>query len=82
MTLTPADPQNTTGAPQTYYYSQDGLGSVRTLSDSTGTVQNRYDYTAFGFPTATTTSQETIPQRYTYTVSVQPNRLGAGEWAW
>ena len=51
----------------TYYYNQDGLGSVRTLTDSTGTVVNRYDYTAFGQPHHTTASQGHVPQRYTYT---------------
>jgi len=51
----------------TYYYSQDGLGSVRTLTDATGTVVNRYDYTAFGIPHHTTASKEAVPQRYTYT---------------
>ena len=32
----------------TYYYMTDGLGSVRNLVDSSETVQNTYDYRAFG----------------------------------
>lgn len=48
-----------------YYYVHDGLGSVRTLTDSTGLVQNRYDYTAFGEPIPD--GPENIPQRYGYT---------------
>ena len=32
----------------TYYYSQDGLGSVRTLTNSTGNMVIRYDYLPFG----------------------------------
>ena len=51
---------------RTYWYSQDGLGSVRTLTDAAGGVVNRYDYTAFGETWAMTTS-ETVSQRYTYT---------------
>ena len=31
---------------RTYWYSQDGLGSVRTLTDADDGVVNRYDYTA------------------------------------
>ena len=50
----------------TSYFTADGLGSVRTLSDSSGTLKNRYDFTAFGEKYAAGTS-ETIPNRYTYT---------------
>jgi YD repeat-containing protein len=32
----------------TYYYLQDGLGSVRNLTDASQVEQNRYDYEAFG----------------------------------
>lgn len=48
----------------TYYYSQDGLGSVRTLTDSAGLVKNHYDYTAFGEPYAQSVN---LMQRYAYT---------------
>ncbi|MFH0909952.1 MAG: hypothetical protein V1918_00340, partial [Planctomycetota bacterium] len=53
--VTPFLDQNlsfTTGAatPATYYYTQDGLGSVRTVSNSSGTVVDKYDYLAFGSP--------------------------------
>ena len=34
----------------TYYYTHDGLGSVRTVADAMGDVYNTYDYTAFGAP--------------------------------
>ncbi len=50
----------------THYYSQDGLGSVRTLTDSSGTVKNKYDYLPFGRPFAPGTSV-VVQQRYTYT---------------
>jgi len=50
----------------TYYYSQDGLGSVRTLTDATGAVVNSYDYLAFGGAYSPTTTVS-LPQRYTYT---------------
>jgi len=30
----------------THYYTQDGLGSVRTLTNSASVVQNSYDYEA------------------------------------
>ena len=51
--------------PGNYYYTHDGLGSVRTLTDGAGVVQNRYDYTAFGEPIPG--MPENIPQRYGYT---------------
>jgi len=51
---------------KTYYYTQDGLGSVRTLSDTSGTIKNKYDYSAFGTTYAPTTLIN-IPNRYTYT---------------
>jgi len=50
----------------THYYSQDGLGSVRTLTDSSGNIENRYDYSPFGKPFAPGTSV-CAQQRYTYT---------------
>ncbi len=49
-----------------YYYSQDGLGSVRTLTNSSGNLVNHYDHDAFGVPLAQASS-ETVKQRYTYT---------------
>jgi RHS repeat-associated protein len=51
---------------QTYYYSQDGLGSVRILTDTTGAIQNKYDYTSFGQAFALNTAVN-IDQRYAYT---------------
>jgi len=55
-----------TTAAGTYYYSQDGLGSVRTLTDSTGAAVNSYDFLAFGGAHQPGTSV-TVEQRYTYT---------------
>ncbi|MCI5116177.1 MAG: RHS repeat-associated core domain-containing protein, partial [Candidatus Electrothrix sp. AX1] len=55
-----------TASGKTYYYSQDGLGSVRTLADSGGVVQNAYDYTAFGETFAANTVVN-VGQRYAYT---------------
>jgi RHS repeat-associated protein len=53
-------------AANTYFYSQDGLGSIRILTDASGIIQNNYDYTAFGeFYTPNTISN--ITQRYAYT---------------
>ncbi len=49
-----------------YYYSQDGLGSVRTLTNSSGNLANHYDHDAFGVPQAVMTS-ESVENRYTYT---------------
>ena len=51
-------------SPGTYYYTHDGLGSVRTVTDAAGVVQNRYDYTAFGEPLPA--GPDAIPQRYGY----------------
>jgi len=31
-----------------YYYFRDGLGSIREMTDSGGTVQNSYNYGAWG----------------------------------
>jgi RHS repeat-associated protein len=55
-----------TKAAGTYYYSQDGLGSVRTLTDSAGAVVNSSDYLPFGGAHQPGTNV-TVQQRYTYT---------------
>lgn len=49
---------------ETYYYSQDALGSVRTLTDAAGIVHNVHDYTAFGEPF---NPMITVDQRYGFT---------------
>jgi len=50
----------------THYYTADGLGSVRTLTDAGGLVVNSYDYTAFGEAYQPNTVAG-VDQRYTYT---------------
>jgi RHS repeat-associated protein len=55
-----------TAGGSTYYYSQDGLGSVRTLTDSSGVLKNKYDYLSFG-GTHQPGTNVTVEQRYTYT---------------
>jgi RHS repeat-associated protein len=40
----------------TGFYEQDGLGSVTSLTDSTGVLLNSYTYDSFGNPTALTSS--------------------------
>jgi RHS repeat-associated protein len=47
-----------------YYYTQDGLGSVRELLDASQTTQNSYDYEAFG---SAYNWSENVVNRYTYT---------------
>jgi RHS repeat-associated protein len=51
-------------ASETYYFMQDGLGSVRNLVDSVESVVNSYDYSAFGESLST---YELINNRYRYT---------------
>jgi RHS repeat-associated protein len=51
---------------ETYYYSHDGLGSVRTVTEGDGDVANRYDYLPFGKAYDAGTSVG-VKQRYTYT---------------
>ncbi len=48
---------------QNYFYHADGLGSIVALSDSTGTIVQRYSYEAFGTLTA---SNPTFENPYTY----------------
>ena len=44
-----------TGAtPGNYYYTRDHLGSIRELTDNTGTIQARYSYDPYGRPTQLT----------------------------
>ena len=51
---------------QMYWYSSDGLGSVRTVTDAVGAVKNKSDYTAFGEAFAANTA-ETVKQRFGFT---------------
>ena len=54
-----------------YVYLSDGLGSTREITDTSGSVQSRYDYTAWGESTADvwndTTLSESVSQDYQYT---------------
>ena len=46
-----------------YYYTKDHLGSVREMTNSSGTIQARYDYDAFG---RVTTITGTVPSDFQY----------------
>jgi len=46
---------------QTYYYHQNALGSVEALTDSTGTVVERYSYDAYGSVTVADGSGTPLP---------------------
>ncbi|MBN1662328.1 MAG: C40 family peptidase [Deltaproteobacteria bacterium] len=48
-----------------YYYHADGLGSITALSDSAGTIVQRYEYDTFG--NTTITLQGNISQPYAFT---------------
>ena len=39
----------------TYYYHQDGLGSITQLTNSAGTTQESYTYSPYGIPSTTST---------------------------
>jgi RHS repeat-associated protein len=41
---------------QAYYYHTDQLGSVRDLTDSSGSVVNTYEYDAYGVPSSSGTT--------------------------
>ena len=49
----------------TYYYHQDGLGSIRNLTDSSEVAQNTYDYYAFGSVVGSPTENVTNDYRFT-----------------
>ena len=65
--LTPGldDNLSMTRSGSTYYYLQDGLGSVRQLLGSDETTENAYDYEAFGETYGTPT--ESVTNRYRFT---------------
>jgi RHS repeat-associated protein len=58
------EPLATTGTGGTYFYHADGLGSITSLTDSTGNVAASYVYDSFGKLTASTGSI-TNPFQYT-----------------
>ncbi|MFH1932548.1 MAG: RHS repeat-associated core domain-containing protein [Pseudomonadota bacterium] len=43
-----------------YYYHYDGLGSVTTISDTSGNLVEKYEYNVFGVPTIYNASDEII----------------------
>ena len=49
-----------------YYYFRDGLGSIREMTDSGGTVQNFYNYGAWG---EVRNQSGVVPNIYGYTLS-------------
>ncbi len=58
----------------TSYYEEDGLGSVTSLSSSTGGIANSYTYDSFGKLTA---SSGTIPNPFQYTAREFDQETGA-----
>src|SRR5271154_2654162 len=46
-----------------YYYTRDHLGSVREMTNSSGTIEARYDYDPYG---RVTTITGTIPSDFQY----------------
>ena len=52
------------GSPATSFYGDDGLGSVRHLTNTAGTKTNTYDYNAFGTLIASSTP---TPNSYLFT---------------
>ena len=58
-------PISMTRGGQTYYYHFDGLGSVVALTDSTGSVVQRYEYDAYG--NITSEQDKNFENPYTYT---------------
>ena len=49
----------TGSTPGAYFYTRDHLGSIRELTDSTGSIRVRYDYDPFGRPTHLTGDLDT-----------------------
>jgi len=54
----------TTQGKNTYYYEADGLGSITSLSNSSGSLVNTYNYDSFG---KLVSSSGTISNRFRYT---------------
>ncbi len=61
------------GTPTTRFYGDDGLGSVRLLTDASGTKTDSYDYDAFGNVIAST---GTTPNNYRFTGEQSDPNLG------
>ena len=55
--------QIVSGTASPYYYTRDHLGSVREMTDGSGTIQARYDYDAYG---RVTTITGTVPSDFQY----------------
>lgn len=56
-------PQGQENGTTKYYYTFDHLGSVREMTDGSGTIQARYDYDSFG---RVTTITGTVPSDFQY----------------
>ena len=54
-------------AGNSYYYACDHLGSVRELTDSSGTLRARYDYDLFGRRSANTVAVSPVEADFGYT---------------
>ena len=65
--------QTMVGAGATSFYTSDGLGSIRALTNSTGSVTDRYAYDPFGSALATTGS---TANAYRFTGEQQDAALG------
>jgi len=57
-----------------YYYHADGLGSITALTDTNGSIVQRYEYDSFGNQTITTNGN--ISQPFTYTAREYDTETG------
>ena len=60
------------GTETLYYYHQNNLSSTAAMTDSTGTVVERYYYTAYGFPLVTDAAGTLLTTPYASTVLGNP----------
>jgi uncharacterized protein RhaS with RHS repeats len=61
------------GSGNAYYYHADQLGSIRAITNSSGSVANSYSYDAYG---NTTTSSGTVPNQFKYAGEYQDDESG------
>ena len=50
-----------------YYYTRDHLGSIREVTDATGTLRARYDYDPWGHRSANLTTTNPVEADFGYT---------------